>query len=270
MTKKEIYEQVVQLTDELAQTKVAEKIFKAAEEGDAVKTQMIIDAFPEFYPELNQKIVSFGKEFNKIVGDSEEDNAKLKEIRNQCEFVMSGLAQTKIIVKIAEAANTGDATKLQEVISNFKQEYPDFAGNLVNFQKEYNEYFDNHQTGCEGQIFGTEADEENGVFVFDTNVIDALSFYVFIILANISDIYFFYDEEVEEDGEKCYWPADKNFEDALEEATNEEFAIFVSNYNIVDWVGKDDEYQTVGELLVAALAGEFEDQDDEESEGSEE
>lgn len=270
MTKKEIYEQVVHLTDELAQTKVAEKIFKAAKEGDALKTQMIIDAFPEYYPELNQKIVSFGEKFNKLVGDSEEDNAKFKEIREQCEFVMSGLARTKVIEKIAEATDVGDATKLQEVISNFKQEYPDFAGNLMNFQQEYNKYFDNHQTGHEGEIFGTETNEEKGVFAFDTNIIDALSFYVFIILTNISDVYFFCDEEVEEDGEKCCWTANDNFVDALEEATNEAFAIFVLNYNLVDWVGKDEEYQSVGEILVAALAGEFEHQDDEESEGSEE
>lgn len=254
MTKKEIYEQVVRLTKELAQTKVAEKIFKAAKEGDALKTQMIIDAFPEYYPELNQKIVSFGKEFNKLVGDSEEDNAKFKEIREQCEFLMYGLAETKVIEQIAtSAANAGE---LQNIILNFIQEYSDFSQELREFQEEFTKYRNEHKTGNEGAIFGKEVDEENGIFVFDTNVIDALSFYTLNIFGNIDEIYFFTDWE--EDAEK--------FLNSMELVTNENFANFVCSNTLKDWVGKDEEYQTIGEILVVALADEFEDQEDEESE----
>lgn len=259
MTKKQIYEQVVQLTDELAQTKLAKKIFSVALEGDAVKAQTIIDAFPYHYPELNQKIVDFGRKFNKLVGDSQEDKEDMKRILQACETMMYGLAQTKIIEQIVKAVETGNPTKLQEVIVNFKEEYAGFTKNLIEFQKEYNEYRDSHQNGDEGAIFGSETDEDNGVYIFDTNVIDALSFYLLNILAGISDVYFFcnWDDD--------YTSADKFF-DAIEDATNEAFAEFVASYNLVDWVDKDEEYQTVGEILVAALADEFEEQFEEDTE----
>lgn len=258
VTKQEIYEQVVRLTTELAQTKIAEKIFSAAAERDAVRVDMIIDAFPQYYPELYQRIISFGEEFNKLVGDSAEDNARFDEIMQQCCHLMYNLAQTNVIGQIAEVADTGDASELFDVITNFKQEHSYFAKELVEFQTEYNKYRDVDTTGCEGQIFGTEADVENGVFVFDTNVIDALSFYFLIILANIAEIYFFYDEEIEENGETYTIPADDQFVDAIEKATNKAFSEFVANYNIMDWIDKDGVFKTVGEFLVAALADELE------------
>ena len=251
MTKNEIYEKVVRLTEELANTKVAKKIFSVALEGDAVKAQTIINAFPYYYPELNQKIVDFGQEFNKLVGNSEEDSEDMKRMLQACETTMYGLAQTKIIDQIAKAVETGDPTKLQEVIVNFKKEYSGFTENLTKFQKEYNEYRDSHENGDKGAIFGSETDEDNGIYVFDTNVIDALSFYLLNVLAKISDVYFF-----------CNWNDDSTsvdkFIDAIEKDTNEAFAGFVASYNLLDWVGKDQEYQTVGEILVAALADEFE------------
>lgn len=260
MTKNEIYERVVRLTTELAQTKVAEKIFNAAIEGDVVKTQTIIASFPVYYPELYQKIVDFGKEFNKLVGDSEEDKEDFKKLLGNCEIMMYNLAQTKVIAQIAKAAETGDSTKIQEVIDTFKKDSSVFAENLLNFQEEFTKYFDEHQTGNEGSIFGTETDEENGVFLFDTNIIDALSFYLLTILGNIADIYFFCDDE-----EGNLTSADKFF-DAIQDATNEAFAEFVASYNLVDWVGRDKKYQSVGKILVAALADEFEEQIEEDTE----
>ena len=199
MTKNEIYEQVVRLTAELAETKVAKAIFAAATEGEAVKAQTIIDVFPVFYPELYQKIVDFGKEFNKLVGDSEEDKEKRSTILQSCEVMMYSLAQTKVIAQIAKAAETGDPRKVQEVIDTFKKDYSGFVEDLMNFQKEYNEYRDTHRKGNKGEIFGAEIDEENGIFVFDTNVIDALSFYVLKILANIAGVYFFCDVDSSDD-----------------------------------------------------------------------
>ena len=53
---------------------------------------------------------------------------------------------------------------------------------------------------------------------------------------------------------------------AIEKATNHAFAEFVASYNIVDWIGKFERPQTAGELLVAALADEFEEQEEEETE----
>lgn len=245
MTKNEIYESVVRLTTELAQTNVAQKIFDAVAKRDAVKTQLIIDAFPMFYPKLYQRIVDFGKEFNKIIGDSEEDKEDFKKLLENCEFMMYDLAQTDIITQIAKAAETGKPAEVQEVIDTFKKDYSVFAEKLLNFQEEYTAYRDAHMKGNEGNIFGTKTDEENGIFVFDTNIIDVLSFYVLNIFANISDVYFFYDLENSADP----------FFDAIEEATNEAFAEFVASYNIVDWIDEYYESKTIGELLVDAFLG---------------
>ncbi len=178
MTKKEIYEQVVELTAKLAQTKVAERIFGAATEGNVAKTQQIIDSFPENYPELSQKIVSFGQKFNKFVTAYEAD---------------------------------------------------------------------------ELEIFGKEADEANGVFVFDTSIIDVLSFYVLNILGHMNEVYFFY-------GENGYF-ADRYFS-AIFEATNEAFRNFVQDCSMLDCIST----KTVGEVLVEVLADDFEEPEDEETE----
>ena len=135
MVKTEIYNKVVQLTAELAQTHVAEKIFKAVAERDSVKAQKIIDTFPEFYPELYQKIVDFGKEFNKLIGRSEEDEEEFKKILERCEVIMYDLAETKVIDKIAKASETEDPTKIKEVIDTFKNEHSYFVNKLMDFQK---------------------------------------------------------------------------------------------------------------------------------------
>lgn len=255
MTKQQIYEQVVQLTAELAKTKVAEKIFDFAMNGEAVKAQMVIDCFPVYYPELYQKIVCFGEEFNKLIGNSKEDNEKFKKILQDCEGLMYGLAQTNLMAQIAQASETEDPTKIKEVIDTFRVKYSGLAENLINFQEEYTKYRTEHSVSYKGAIFGTAIDEENGVFVYDANVIDALSFYILNILGKIDEIDFFYDDE-----EGSLASIDE-FITAIENATNDNFAEYVISYNILDWVKENEEkYPTVGELLVAALSDEFEDE----------
>lgn len=261
MTKKEIYEKVVRLTSEIAETKIAQRIFDAAMDGNAEKTDMLISAFPYYYPELYKRIVSFGDEFNKLVGNSKEEEEKLDKIISQSKIFMNCLMRTRIISQIAEAADAEDTAKLQEVITNFKLKFQGLVQNLVELQKKFDEFRYNSPTGNEGKIFGAKADEENGVFVFDTNTIDALSFYVLLILAEVDDIYFFHDEEVEEDGNVFTVLVNDDFVDAIEKATNEAFATFVSSYSIADWVGENEEHHSVGELLVDVLADNFEEEE---------
>ena len=257
MTKKEIYKQIVRLTSKIEQTKIAERIFNAVANKDAEKVDTIVEAFPEYYPELYSEIVTFGKKYKKLVKDSEEDNEKFRKVLEKCEGTMYSLAQTKIIMQIAEAEETGDAEKIAGVIKEFKEKYPYFVENLLNFQKEYTEFREEYsRIGNEGTIFGKENDEENGVYVFNADIIDALSFYILIILTGISELNFFYDEEIEDDEEVYNILMDNDFLNAIQNKTNEAFAIFVASYNIADWIGKDEE--TVGELLVEAFFDEFE------------
>lgn len=258
MTKKEIYEQVVRLTSELKETGIAEKVFMAAQEGNDERVDAIIVAFPEYYPDLYQRIISFGIKFNMLVGDSKKNKERLNEILQDCKVMMYSLVGTEIIGQVADALEARDAKKLLEIIRDFKEQYSTFSENLVDFQKKYDEYRKSLGSGHEGEIFANEADEENGIFVFDTNVIDAPSFYLLSIIANISDCYFFYDEEIQEDGQELSITASEKFFDAIARATCEEFGDFVSNYNFPDWVGEDADYQSVGELLVDAMHGQFE------------
>lgn len=233
MTKNEIYERVVQLTGELAQTKVAQKIFAVAMQGDAKKAQAIIDAFSEYYPELYQKISSFGEEINKLAG----------------------------------------AWAMKKVEEEFKEKgLSIFGDNNAKYVEEVKK-LSGGATGWEAAIFGKETDEENGLFIFDPNIIDVLSFYALCIFGKICDSYFHYDYEWDKDpkdiDENCEeieseWFQDELY-DAMKQATNEAFANYMICYNIVAWAEDDEE--SVGEILVAALAGEFEDEVEEDAKG---
>ena len=103
MTKKEIYENIVRLSGELTKIQIPEKIFNAAKAGDAQKVDTIFDAFPEYYPFLYQEIVRFGQEFNKLVGDSPEDNEKMKALLQDGEMLMYELGRNRIIDRILKA-----------------------------------------------------------------------------------------------------------------------------------------------------------------------
>lgn len=248
MTKREIYEQVVRLTDKLAQTEVAKKIFAAAFKGDVGNTRLIIDAFPLYYPELHKEIVSFGEKYNKLVGNSTEDAKKIENIRDKSFLLMDAIVRTNFIGKINNAIKTGDSTKINEVIVTFIEEEPCLIENIVNLQEKFSQYQEESNKEENGAIFGTNTDEEKGIFVFDTNIIDVLSFYVLCIFANISDAYLFRNWEDDPTS------SDK-FNDAILEATNGPFWNFVRRYNIIDWIGKDCEYEDqLARLLVDILA----------------
>ncbi len=61
MTKQEIYDQVVNLTSELAHTDIAIKIFDTANNGSAEDVENAVLEFQTENPELHQKIVDFGQ-----------------------------------------------------------------------------------------------------------------------------------------------------------------------------------------------------------------
>ena len=249
MTKKEIYEQVVRLTSEVAQTKIAEKIFGAAANGEASRVEMIFDVFSLYYPDLYERIIDFGNNFNKLIGRTDEE---LEEFTNcfvsPSSKLMYDLATSKVIGQINEAYHTGDVSKVFEVIDNFKREHSVLAEDFVEYDKKLNEFLDNHPNGDEGLIFGVETDEANEVFAFDADI---------IILTRIPEAYFFYDEVIEVYGEKDTRPADHNFLVALQQATSQSFVRFVTNYDLVDFIAKDDGTLPIGDLLVAAISGDF-------------
>lgn len=246
MTKGEIYNLVVRLTEELKRTEVPQRVTEAILEGDVYTIDIIFDAFPSYYPFLYEQILEFGDVFNELVGDSASSKKKFDEIMEDCSYVMYNLAETNIFSQLVEASEAGDDKKLLEIINDFRKKNHCLVRTLADFQNEFNGFRDDGRTGYEGMVFGSETDEADGVFAFDTNEIDAMSFYVFTILANVRINYLFYDE------------ARETFKNAIESIINEPFAGFVVNYHLDDWVGECKDYHSIGDILVDAYIDRFE------------
>lgn len=258
MTKHEVYERVVQLTGELAQAKVAQRIFDAAMQGDAQKTQAIIDAFPEEYSDLYQEIVSFGEKCNNLVGANVKyDGNAMKRLDSISARIMRVAYLHKLIQEFINALDMEDFTKFSENMAICKKENPGLIQEIRLLQDEFTEFFEKYKTGWEIAIFAEKSDEAKGLFVFDPNVIDGLSFYVLCMFGKIDEVRFLYDEywnkiQIEDDDSE--WYHDELY-DSIENSTNENFGWFISDYSIPDWI--DDEDESPGQILVGALAGKY-------------
>lgn len=235
MTKKEVYNRIVDLTSRLESTRVAEKAFDAVADADVERVNRIIAAFPEYYHELYNAIVDFGKNFNALVGDNADYRNDHNKFVEKCECYMSELIDSDIIEQIAY---TEDAEQLQQIISNFKRKYRSLLEKLIKFQKEVNLKRKWMPTGTEGEIFGAEPDANH--VVFDDKVLDPLSFFLLLFLANISDSYLFSAEGYE------------NYIKALAKVTNDAFAEFVTLY-VFDKCQNDG--VSFGDILVPAFTG---------------
>ena len=253
MTKQEIYSQVVRLTEELDKTGIPESIFDAASLGDAELIDTIFAAFPVYYPCLYQDIMEFGWKYNELVGESAEDHEEADRLWEECASLMLGIAESNIIADVADAEETGDPDVVMDTIVDYKEQNEILANRLLNFQRMYNDMRNNAKTGLEGAIFGPEANEEDGIYVYNPNVINALSFYVFTLLANVKESYFFCNREGSGD---YYSYPDRGFISAIAMEASGDFAEFVSCYSAIDLVGENKEFQTIGELLVSEYTDE--------------
>lgn len=174
------------------------------------------------------------------------------EIYEQVVKLTAELAQTKVAEKIFSYADAGDAEKTQAAINLFPDEYPELYEKIVSFGKKFNELVYEETSEYDVCIFGTKADEDDNRYVFDTKVIEPLSLYVLTIFGKFDDWALFID-----------WDSEENFFDALREVGYRAFSEFVACYSWTDWVGgEEEEYATVGDLLVAVFADEFEDDDE--------
>lgn len=72
MTKRQIYDTIVALTDEIKATDIGMKLFEAAKsEGMGRKVKEVSETFKSEYPELYQNMCSFATEINKLMEESE-------------------------------------------------------------------------------------------------------------------------------------------------------------------------------------------------------
>jgi len=96
-------------------------------------------------------------------------------------------------------------------------------------------------------FFGSEEDKENGAYVYDNNIINAVTFYALMLLAKMDEFYLF-DWETE---------SAANFVNAINETEYEELATFVTIGSIFDFIGEGEEYQNIYEGLVGIFKGDF-------------
>lgn len=157
----------------------------------------------------------------------------------------SELYSKNIAKKIFRAAKKRDAKNIERICANFEKENSRLYKKIVKFGKKYNKQI--NKDWKNGEIFAAEEDKKLGRFVFDTNLIDSMSFFVFICLANIDNIFLFE-----------FSVAEEAFAKALEEAGYKELAKFVGVFSWIDWVGKEEkQYSTWYKLLIGIFKGEI-------------
>ena len=154
------------------------------------------------------------------------------------------LYQTGIPKKIFNCAINGDSKKIDAIFDSFSEYYPKLYSDIIKFGKDFKKFMEDWP---ECAIFGIKQDEKNGIFEFDINLIDARSFYLLTIMANISDYILFQPDEVS---------FKRRFLTAIEKETTKKFVEFVEAYNICYLIDCENG-ETIGEILVSAVAHGF-------------
>lgn len=160
-----------------------------------------------------------------------------RKIYEQVVKLASELAKTKVAEEIYNAAKAGETRKVQDIIDAFPQKYPELNTKIVNFGEAFNMFYDVYDV----RVFGYESKEEEGVFVYDKDVIDPLSFCFFALFAKIED-----DDLFEN------WDLKKGYVEAIREVTNRDFAQFVYGYSWLEFI---EEEREMGRIVVAAVLG---------------
>ena len=104
----------------------------------------------------------------------------------------------------------------------------------------------------ETEVFGYPPMYAKNIFIFDTNIIDPISFYALMLFAEVDELCFFESNWSEDDTNV------QAFLSGIEEAGYKYLRHFVTNANIFDWIGteEDDEFMSVPEALVKICTGE--------------
>ena len=170
-----------------------------------------------------------------------------QEIHEQIVRLTSELHATNVDEKIFKVAQEGDSKKVEEIFEAFKKENINLYARIVSFGEAYNALTD--ESTLLGEIFAVRENKAKGKFIYDTKIINTLSFFLLLCFADIDDFYLF----------DLKFEAKKNFVSFFKEAGYQEMHDFVCKGNWKDWVGEDEdsEYHTWCELLVAIFKGEF-------------
>lgn len=166
---------------------------------------------------------------------------------------------TDVGLKLFEAAKL-NGQKVKEVSEAFMTEYPELYQKMCSFATEFNKLIEESETGTDAEIFGYEKDEKAEIFVFDTSVINASSFFAFTFLTDIDAAYLFTGTYIELEEDK-YVTDDSAYLDAIEEESgSSDLADFLGSAFFseeeLEWL-KDCgyEYSNIYDLLADVFAG---------------
>lgn len=170
----------------------------------------------------------------------EDKSLNKQEIYEQICTLTAALKATDIAQNMFSTAISGSAEDVKAVIDTFKQEHAELYAKCVEFGKEIDE---------KSIIFDVPDGES---FIFDSSVIDPLSFYAMAVFGKVEEFYLFADWDMD-----C--TSIRNYIDGIEVAGYEYLANFVANANIYDNIGEDEDFGTLEVALVSICNGECED-----------
>lgn len=184
-----------------------------------------------------------------------------REIYDTIVSLTAEIKTTNVGLKLFEAAKSeGNGRKVKEVAETFMNEYPDLYQRMCSFANEFNKLMEISITGTDFEIFGPEPDEEHEIFVFDTNVINASSFFAFTFLTDIDTAYLFTGTFIVLEEDK-YLTDDSAYLDTLEEEAG---SVDLANFLRVASFSKEEleyleyygfEYSNIYDLLADVFAG---------------
>jgi len=167
-----------------------------------------------------------------------------QEIYEQIVQLTSELHATNVAEKIFNTAKEGDSAKVEEVFENFKKENREFYLRILNFGASVRE----NLFGKSIKLFGSRGNKVKETYVFDNNIINAVSFYALMILAEVDEYYLF------DWGTK----SSERFIEAISNAGYDRLACYVDNFSVYDYIGPSKQFQNIYECLVNAFKYEYE------------
>ena len=170
--------------------------------------------------------------------------------------LIADINKTAIGKKIFEAAKTGSGMKVVEVISRFKREHTFLYKRMYEFKRMLDEI-----PASECEIFGIEENEEEGIFIYDPEKINASSLFAFSYFTGFDESTLFSCTDMLEDCEEPIYSDIDVFYSALEkESGSSNFAQFAAiaffNEEQLAYLAEEGlVYDNKYELLVDVFAG---------------
>lgn len=155
------------------------------------------------------------------------------------------LHATNFAREIFNAVENEDSEKFDSTFKSIKQNDSGLYLKIFGFGKICND-LESEERG----IFGDAENKKRGIFLFDADKIDALSFFALTILADIDDMDFF---------ENWGSQSSKVYLEAIEETGYLKLHKFIENYS---WKQKINEYSSLYKFFIDIFKGKFEEDDE--------